>query len=294
MGMNRKRRRGWSAREALFTSLLAACILIFASPNAAHSQTTTFDPARSGQDDTAARAQRWQALQKAVFGQRTVENDTASLITLDAPPRALDAALVPIGIELAPGKAVKSVWLIVDNNPGPLAGHFTFGPKADPRSIKLRVRVNEYTYIHAVAETADGKLIAVEKFVKAAGGCSAPAGADDSEALKSMGLMKLKLLNAFSTSQPMQAQLMIRHPNFNGMQMNQTTRTYTQARYIKSTDVTYNGNSVFHLDSDISLATDPVITFGFVPHEKGQLKVIVQDSKNDKFDQSFDVPAPVS
>jgi sulfur-oxidizing protein SoxY len=290
--MIRKKRRV-SVREGILLALLAACILAFASPNAAHSQTTTFDPAHSGADDTQQRAQRWQALQTAVFGQRKVEEDTASLIKLDAPPRALDAALVPIGIELA--KPVKSVWLIIDNNPGPLAGHFTFGPNADPHNLKLRVRVNEYTFIHAVAETADGKLISTQKFVKAAGGCSAPAGADDAEALKSMGLMKLKLLNEFSQGKPVQAQLMIRHPNFNGMQMNQVTRMYTPARFIKSTDVTYNGSPVFHLDSDISLATDPVITFGFVPRDKGQLKVVVKDSKDEMFDQSFDVPAtPVS
>jgi sulfur-oxidizing protein SoxY len=291
MGMMRKRRR-LSLREGVLLALIAACVLAFASPNAAHSQTTTFDPAHSGADDTQQRAQRWQALQVAVFGQRKVEPDTASLIKLDAPPRALDAALVPVGIELS--KPVKSVWLIIDNNPGPLAGHFTFGPKADARSLKLRVRVNEYTFIHAVAETTDGKLVGTEKFVKAAGGCSAPAGADDAQALQALGLMKLRLLNEFTPNKPVQAQLMIRHPNFNGMQMNQVTRVYTPARFIKSTDVTYNGSSVFHLDSDISLATDPVITFGFVPREKGQLKVIVKDSKDQLFDQSFDVPAPVS
>jgi sulfur-oxidizing protein SoxY len=289
--MIRKKRR-ISVREGVLMALLAACILAFASPNAAHSQTTTFDPAHSGADDTQQRAQRWQTLQTAVFGQRKVENDTGALITLDAPPRALDVALVPIGIELA--KPVKSVWLIIDNNPGPLAGHFTFGPDADARNLKLRVRVNEYTFIHAVAETADGKLVGTEKFVKAAGGCSAPAGADDAEALKSMGLMKLKLLNEFSKNKPVQAQLMIRHPNFNGMQMNQVTRMYTPARFIKSTDVTYNGSSVFHLESDISLASDPVITFGFVPRETGRLKVVVKDSRDQMFDQSFDVPAPVS
>jgi sulfur-oxidizing protein SoxY len=295
MGMMRRKKRGLSIREALLIALLAACILAFASPNAAHAQTTTFDPAKTGQDDSAERAARWKALQEAIFGQRKVENDTASLIQLEAPPRALDAALVPISIDIAPNKSVKSVWLVIDNNPGPLAGHFTFGPKADPRTLKLRVRVNEYTYIHAVAETNDGKLYGTEKFVKAAGGCSAPAGADDAEALKSMGLMKLKLLNEFSVGQPVQAQLMIRHPNFNGMQMNQVTRMYTPARFIKSTDVSYNGGSVFHLDSDISLATDPVITFGFVPREKGKLKVVVTDSKDGKFDQTFDVPAaPVS
>ena len=45
-----------------------------------------------------------------------------------------------------------------------------------------------------------------------------------------------------------------------------------------------------HLDADISLSTDPVITFGFVPHAKGQMKVVAQDSTNATFAHSFDVP----
>jgi sulfur-oxidizing protein SoxY len=283
MGMIRRNRRNMTHREALLLAILTACLLVFASPNAARA-------APDGADDTALRAERWKALQQTLFGQRKVQ-DGNTLIKLDAPPRALDAALVPVSIELTGEKPVKSVWLVIDNNPGPLAGHFTFGPTADPRSIKTRVRVNEYTFIHAVAETTDGTLYSTEKFVKAAGGCSAPAGPDDAEALKAMGSMKLKLLNPYAAGKPMQAQLMIRHPNFNGMQMNQITRFYTPARFIKSTDVTYNGAKVFHLDSDISMSTDPVITFGFVPPDKGQLKVVVRDSKDTQFDQSFEVPA---
>ena len=37
---------------------------------------------------------------------------------------------------------------------------------------------------------------------------------------------------------------------------------------------------VFHLDSDISLSTDPVIGFDFVPQDKGLMKVDVRDSEN--------------
>jgi sulfur-oxidizing protein SoxY len=173
-----------------------------------------------------------------------------------------------------------------------MAGHFTFGPKADPRQIKMRVRVNEYTLIHAVAETQDGKLYSVAKFVKAAGGCSAPAGSDEAEARQSMGQMKLKLLSAFTAGKPVQAQLMIRHPNFNGMQMNQVTRHYTPAHFVKRIEVSYEGGMVFAMDADISLSTDPVINFGFVPQKPGQLKVTVRDTNNGEFDKSFDVPAP--
>lgn len=240
-------------------------------------------------DDAAARAERWKALQEAIFGNRKVL-DGNGIIELDAPPRALDAALVPIGLQLSADKSIKAVYLVIDNNPSPLAAHITFGPKADARSIKLRVRVNEYTFMHAVAETTDGKLYATEKYVKAAGGCSAPAGSDDKEALKDIGRMKLRLLGEFAAGEPIQAQLMIRHPNFNGMQMNQVTRFYTPPRFIKSTEVTYEGSKVFHLESDISISTDPVIIFGFVPQAKGELQVAIRDSDDATFSGSFDVP----
>jgi len=150
--------------------------------------------------------------------------------------------------------------------------------------------VDQYTDMHAVAETQDGQLYVATKFVKAAGGCSAPAGADDAAALHDIGRMKLHLLGEFTTGKPVQAQLLVRHPNFNGMQMNQITRYYTRARFIRTIDAAYAGQAIFHLDSDISLSSDPVITFGFVPQAKGRMQVIVRDSDNATFDRSFDIP----
>jgi sulfur-oxidizing protein SoxY len=244
--------------------------------------------AHAQDEDEATRATRWKQLQQAIFPNRQVL-DAGGLIQIEAPPRALDAALVPVDLQMTGGR-IKSVYLIIDDNPAPLAAHFVFGPQADARTLKMRVRVNQYTNIHAVAETQDGQLHAATKFVKAAGGCSAPAGADDAEAMKDVGRMKLRLLGHFDPGKPIQAQLMIRHPNFNGMQMNQITRFVTPARFIRSVDATYDGGEVFHMDSDISLSTDPVITFGFVPHEKGQMKVTVRDSSNATFDHNFDVP----
>jgi len=240
--------------------------------------------------EEAARAQRWQALQEAIFGDRKVLDGTG-VIQLDAPQRALDAALVPVGLQLTTQEPVKALYLVIDNNPSPLAAHVSFGPKADPRSMKLRVRVNEYTLMHAVAETQSGKLYMTEKFVKAAGGCSAPAGSDEKEALSDLGRMKLRLLGEFHPGQPLQAQLMVRHPNFNGMQMNQVTRYFTPPRFIKTTAVTYEGEKVFTLESDIAISTDPVFTFGFIPDRAGELKVAIRDSDDAAFEHSFDVPA---
>ncbi|HET9391601.1 MAG TPA: quinoprotein dehydrogenase-associated SoxYZ-like carrier [Steroidobacteraceae bacterium] len=255
-----------------------ACLAIAVLPLAAHAD-----------DEDADRGARWKQLQESIFPHRQIQ-DGGGIISVDAPPRALDAALVPVELQISGNHGVKGVYLIIDDNPAPLAAHFVFGPKADPHDLKLRVRVNQYTNIHAIAETTDGHLYASTKFVKASGGCSAPAGSDDAAALQDIGRMKLRLLSAFSAGKPVQAQLMIRHPNFNGMQMNQITRFYTPARFIRTIDATYNGGQVFHMDADISLSTDPVITFGFVPHEKGQMKVVALDSNNTTFNHSFDLP----
>ena len=243
-------------------------------------------------DDEGARAERWKDLQHALFADRPIE-DGSAWIGIDAPVRAQDAALVPVNLTLKGDKSIKGIYLVIDNNPGPLAGHFSFGPQGDPHSLKLRVRVNAYTYIHAVVETRENHLYSAARFVKAAGGCSAPAGADEQLAMQDIGHIKVRLLQPFIAGKPLEAQLMIRHPNFNGMQMNQATRLYTPAMFIRTIDVSYNGASVMHLDSDISLSTDPVINFGFIPPAKGQLKVLVRDTKDATFGESFDVPAPV-
>ena len=239
-------------------------------------------------DDEAQRAERWQQLKQAIFADHAVE-DGANVLDLEAPPRAHDAALVPLTVTTSDVQPVETIYLIIDNNPGPLAGKFTFGEAADPSVLKVRMRVNTYTDIHAVAESADGKLFAVQKFVKAAGGCSAPAGSNDAKALENLGEMRLRLPPEIAVGKPVRAQLMIRHPNFNGMQMDQITRHYTPAHFIKTIDVTFEGKRVLEVQSDIALSTDPVITFGFVPHKQGELKVVVNDSKDNRFERSFEV-----
>jgi sulfur-oxidizing protein SoxY len=191
---------------------------------------------------------------------------------------------------LSGDKQIKSVVLVIDDNPGPLAGRFTFGAAADPRTLQVRMRVNSYTNVHAVAEDSAGKLYAVQKFVKASGGCSAPAGSNDEESTRNLGQMKLKLLNGFAPGEPLQAQLMIRHPNFNGMQMDQLTRLYTPAHYIRTINISYDAQLVLRVESDISLSTDPVITFGFKPATPGKLQVEVTDSKEQTFVREFSVP----
>ena len=243
--------------------------------------------AAAAQDDEATRAARWNDLAQEIFGARQIQTGDAN-ITLEAPERAEDAALVPVTIRLQNPGEVKSITLVIDDNPAPVAAHVTFGPAGDPRSLKLRVRVNQYTNMHAVEETKDGALYETHRFVKASGGCSAPSGSYDAEALARIGQMKLRLLGDPQEVHSREAQLLIRHPNFNGMQRDEATKGYTPARFLKSVDVTLDGAAVLHLDSDISLAADPAITFGVNAHGKGKLAITARDSDNAVFEQNFD------
>jgi sulfur-oxidizing protein SoxY len=241
-------------------------------------------------DSDAGRLARWKTIATSIFGDRKIE-PTETLIKLDAPARAQDAALVPVMLSMPEKDKIKSVYLVIDDNPSPLAAHVTFGPAADPSLLQLRVRVDTYTNMHAVAETLEGRLFGTVAFVKASGGCSAPIESADEEALKGTGEMRMKFAGAVVPGRPMEVTLMIRHPNFNGMQMNQVTRNYTPPRYIDKLSVSYGANMIFDLDADISLSTNPVITFSFVPNGNGPIKVVASDTKNGRWEQAFDMPA---
>ncbi|GJE56363.1 MULTISPECIES: quinoprotein dehydrogenase-associated SoxYZ-like carrier [Methylobacterium] len=270
---------GLSHRHAVLPALFAASLL--AGTLAAN--------AAAG-DDEATRASRWKEIRETIFGDRAIER-TESVVKIDAPQRAEDASLVPITLTMPDKDAIKGVSFIIDDNPTPYAAHFVFGPAADPSSVKLRVRVNNYSDVHAVAETKDGRLYEATQYLKASGGCSAPMGMSDEEAMQGMGDMRVKF-GEQAPGKPVQATLMIRHPNFSGMQMNQVTRDYTPARFIQTIAVSYGDRSVFTMDGDISIASNPVINFAYIPEGKGPIKVVASDNQGGRWEHSFPAPAP--
>jgi sulfur-oxidizing protein SoxY len=247
--------------------------------------------AAGASDTDQERAARWQEIAKSIFGDRTIA-PTDTLVKIDAPVRALDAALVPITLTMPDNGQIKAVSLIIDDNPAPYAARFEFGPAADPAELKLRVRVNNYTDMHAVVETQDGKLYEAKQFVKASGGCSAPMGMSDEEAMKGMGDMRMKFADT-QPGKPVEATLMVRHPNFSGMQMNQVSREYTPARYIDKLTVSAGDRTVFTMTGDISIASNPVINFAFKPDGK-PIQVAASDNQGGRWQHSFNPPGPTN
>lgn len=223
--------------------------------------------------------------------QSIIESD--AVIELDAPVRAEDAAIVPIRVNAKIPQTmeqhIKTISIVIDKNPAPLVGRFHFTPKAGHANLALRVRVNEYTPIRAIAETNDGKLYMSRRFVKASGGCSAPVGADLEAAMARMGKIKIRMKEAPQLREPNAIQLGISHPNITGMQMDQVTRMYAPAHFVKTVKVTFNGEPVFAAETDISVSENPNFRFYFMPDRAGELVAEVEDSKGMKFTDSYQV-----
>lgn len=240
------------------------------------------------------RPDAWPDLRDNILnGRDPVENPT--LLTLEAPSRAEDAALVPVSMILhtppAPELRARRLWLIVDDNPMPLAGLFTLGQDADLSRITTRVRVNSYTNMHLVAEFGDGSLAMATRYVKAAGGCSAPASKGVDEAAASLGRMRFRVLGDLPDGRR-EALIMLRHPNASGMQMDQVTRLYTPARYVERFRVTQGGDLIFAMEGGISISEDPNFRFTYRPNGAGTIAVDAADIAGAKFAASWPASAP--
>ena len=217
----------------------------------------------------------WQRVREPLFRNRPIRTaDADGVIKLDAPARAEDAAIVPIAIRAqfaqSAQRSIERVWLLIDNNPSPVAAMFTFTPASGRADIETRVRIDEYTFVRAVAETSDGQLYMATRFVKASGGCSAPPGKDAQEALATLGKMRLRVDNPQGTGTargPMLAQLMISHPNHSGLAMDQLTRQYTPPHFVRRVAVSYGGKPVMTADVDFSLSENPNLRFHFTPRK---------------------------
>jgi sulfur-oxidizing protein SoxY len=62
------------------------------------------------------------------------------------------------------------------------------------------------------------------------------------------------------------------------------------ADFVRSIRITYNGEEVLTLESDISISEDPSLVFAFLPSATGgALEAEVDDSSNRHFEQSWPV-----
>ncbi len=232
----------------------------------------------------------WDEIKVDVVGDGPIA-DGADLFQLEAPTRAQDAAIVPIHITQKEGTAtITRLTLVVDENPAPVVAVFDFGPAMGPLDLETRVRVNSYSNVRAIAETADGQLHMTGRFVKAAGGCSAPASKDAAEALAALGKMKTRWFDATPSQAGArrEAQVMLRHPNYSGLQRNQLTHLLVPARFVNLMEVRQGPDLLFRMEGGISISEDPTFRFRYTDSGGGEaLEVHATDTDGGVFDASF-------
>jgi len=245
--------------------------------------------ASSAQDNDPEASAIWQKLRAGLFAGAPIEAGD-HVVALETPKRAEDAAIVPVAIRAqfpqASERYIQKLWLIIDNNPSPIAAVFQFTLESGRADIETRVRVEQYTHVRAIALTNDGKLYMAANYVKASGGCSAPAGKDAAAARANLGKMRFRVDDALKPGQPTRAQLMISHPNDSGLAMDQLTRTYAAPYFVRSVEVRHDKKLVMSAEVDFSISENPNFRFYFVPGSGGELDAKVIDNKDLEFSAS--------
>jgi len=231
-------------------------------------------------------SEMWDIMRENVVGDAQIA-DGAALFTVEAPYRANDAATVPVRIrQTDPDVTISNATVVIDENPAPVAANFGFSGAMAPLDFEMRVRVNQYSNVRVIAETDDG-LAMTGRFVKASGGCSAPASRDPEVALASMGEMKMRLFSkdAQMSTPRREAQIMVRHPNYSGLQRDQITQLFIPAHFIDHMEVWQGEDLLFTMEGGISISENPVFRFAYTDNGATALRVIATDTEGNRFEQ---------
>lgn len=235
-------------------------------------------PTNTGHTDPSP---QWDAVRPKLFGERAMATGNASLVHLYVPLRAAYGASVPVKITSEPGARMKTIWLIVDKNPSPIAATLTIGPALPRADFETRLRVDEYSHVRVVAEAADGSLHTDSRYVKVSGGCSAPPNRDHPERIGQTTVRQ---------PEPGWAEVSTVHPNDSGFELNQVTVMFIPPHFIRTMRVMQGDAMVFSTDQDFSIAENPSWRFAYdAPPGAAPLTAEVSDSKDGHFRST---PAP--
>ena len=246
---------------------------------------------RQNQSDKA-----WEEkIRHQVFGDRKIIVGAAqNILAIKVPYRAEDATVVPISIHTnipqSPEKYIHKIHVFIDKNPVPLVGTFTFTPDSGKADLAMRVRVDDQTYIRAIAELNNGDLYMTKSFIRATGACSAPPPKSIDDSIANMGKMKLKTIGDLELDKPNLVQLMIKHPNITGLQpMKIGSRVMPPAHFINEISVDFEGKPVMKAQLTFSVSMDPSFRFFFVPEKAGVMHVEATDTKRNHWTSEYKI-----
>lgn len=195
----------------------------------------------------------WQTLRTQFYGTRDIGEVGDQLMNLEAPGSTPDPSATPVVVHFGKDLAgkVKQLRVIIDNNPSPLVATMSLQAGVPIDEIDLRVRIDRFTSVRAIAETTDGRLEMRSTWVNASGGCSSPSSATEGGAL---GQIRLH-----ASDNDRALQISIRHPNNSGFQVDPRTGDLIPPHFISNLRVVANGQTLLDIDSGISLSENPSV-----------------------------------
>ncbi len=247
---------------------------------------------RSAFADAPSEEQAWDAIREHLFRQKKILSGDG-VVKVIAPVRPPNSGDVTVQIESlfpqTPERFVKKYYLVIDENPSPVAGVFTLSPQSGVANVATRIRVNAYSDMRAIAEFSDGNLYMDAIFVKASGGCSAPPMKVDPLAKLTIG--KATLVDEGKTaSDAHKFHISVIHPSYSGLQKDQLTHLFIPPHYVENIEIkNREGEMVFAVNGDISFSENPSFDFHYVPRQNDMLSVKMVDSRKKTFESQWPV-----
>ena len=226
----------------------------------------------------------WQYLRGQFYGDREMGEVDENRMSIQAPSNTPDPSATPITIHFGNAVAgkVKQLRLIIDNNPSPLAATMNLQPGVPVDQLDMRVRIDRFTSVRAIAEMDDGSLEMRSTWVNASGGCSAPPGAASGGTL---GEIRLRTANDEKT-----LQMSIRHPNNSGFQIDPVSGDAIPPHYISHITLSAGGKPVLEADTGISLSENPTLRIASEKPLNAPLRLDATDSKDTHFSGTWSGP----
>ncbi len=238
MNTHAARAQAWARRSAPVLVLTLGCAV-------------TLPPALA--DTEAPQSGAWQNMRHNLYGTRDIGETDDTLMSIEAPGSTPDPAATPVVVHFGPqlqGK-VRVVRLIIDNNPAPLATTLTLKAGLPVEQIDLRVRIDRYTSVRAIAETTDGQLQMRSTWVNASGGCSAAPAATPGG--------KLGEIRFRPSSDEKALQISVRHPNNSGFQIDPRSGDPIPPHFIAHMRLLQGQDVLMEADTGISLSENPTL-----------------------------------
>lgn len=227
------------ARCAALAAAGAACALALTAPLSADQQS----PASGA----------WQTMRPNLYGNRPISESGDALMSIEAPASTPDPSATPVVVHLGTALAgrVRQLRLIIDNNPAPLVTTMNFKAGVPLQQIDLRVRIDRFTSVRAIAETTDGGLEMRSTWVNASGGCSAPPSAAGGGTL---GEIRFR-----ASADARALQVSIRHPNNSGFQIDPKTGDPIPPHFIAHLRLREDNDVLVDAETGISLSENPTL-----------------------------------